>query len=213
MQPTHFMDIVIKDGAIIYQLYARLLFIAHQMATGEVPTPCAIDFPGYHRQNGLGFKARVFASGDVLEAFRLKASPLLNVNLIEAQPIRRVPDNIERYVQSRSIKEAALQSKSTKPTPSWMRREMARHARRGESEVSEEVVRERWRKRALRSKVKSAPFVPMHSFSSQRSFSLYIDRQSVSADAPMRAGAGYGLGYVVPDIDATGEDAHAISRM
>jgi len=202
---SHYMDIVIQDGHIHFELHARLLFIAHQLAGAEVPVPCAVDSPGYHRQHGLGFIMRVFAPGDVLEAFQLKAMPLINTELVEAKPIHRIPEQVARFVRCTSLRDVKVQSRSENPTPSWMRREIAFRQRKGHADFGETEARELWRKRATKGGVRHAPFVQMRSFSNATGFRLYIDRRSVSADAPTGAGKGYGLGYVVPDLSETGE--------
>lgn len=197
---THYMDIVIKDGHIMHELHARLLFITHQLVTGDTPVPCHVDFPGYSQRAGLGFVFRAFASADALEAFALKAAPLSNTELVRCMPIHRVPENVKEWVLCRKVRPEKLGGLADKPSPSWLRRLKRRAEARGEV-FNEAEARQHWEAKSKKGKYDMLPYVPMASFSTNTKFYLSIERKLVSQPDAIGAGGGYGLGTAVPLIE------------
>ncbi|CAM3864664.1 type I-F CRISPR-associated endoribonuclease Cas6/Csy4 [Vreelandella rituensis] len=193
---SHYLDIVIRDGALAAELHGRLLWIVHQLRSASEPHHIGVDFPGYH-SHGMGFSFRAFAEPMALARIVAMATKLEDIGLIGIQSIRPVPENVTEYVVCSRL----AKGDSRKYSPSRLQRYARRAIARGEAppdlpQTATGGIR------AENQYPHPRQFVVMasQSSSSPENYTLAISRTPArsSDNATVGPGAAYGLGIPVP---------------
>lgn len=179
---THYVDLMIREGAIAHDLYARLLLAVHyQNVSGA---GLAVSWPDWKNNPGeFGLLCRVFGNKeDQLATYLETVNPLIAASLIRAFPIAPVPIT-ERTVCFRRDRS------HDKLSPSAARRLTARAAERGAVWASTHDGKPR---------NAGDHYLTIPSVSKKQTFRLYIRRDAT--DRADVAGSAYGLGYGLPDF-------------
>lgn len=181
---THYVDIMIREGAICHQLHARLLMGVHY-GINNSGLALAASWPDWKAQPGeFGLLFRVFGDESGVKSYLDLVDPLLAAGLVRAFPIAPVPDTKGRVVFVR-------ERQMDKLSPSRTARRVRRAAARGESTDAASNVE------ASRPQ-KSPHFLRLNSTSTGHEFCLFVSRRSSATESA--GGQSYGLGLALPDF-------------
>lgn len=179
-QPSHYLDILLREPTIGHELHARLLVAAHfRIANGD---ELAVSWPDFRNTPGeFGLLFRVFGSAQALGSYIEAIAPLTAGQLVRLFPVSPVPDVTGKVCFER---ERTLEKQFS---PSRAARRQRRALARGEAAPPVTQT----------SAARPKHFLWMQSKTTEQTFALSIVRKpSGSADG----GRNYGLGFELPDF-------------
>lgn len=179
MAPTHYTDLMIREGSVAHDLHARMLLAAHHAITKG--SSLAVAWPDWRDRPGeFGFLFRVLGNETALANYLDIVRPLDAAGLVRIYAPQCVPDGSDRvrFLRDRS---------HDKLSPSAVRRLTRRAVERG-------VV---WSSTASQTRTAGDHFLTIPSTSQGQTFRLYVRRDRGDMDT---SGANYGLGFSLPNF-------------
>lgn len=179
-RPSHYLDVLLRQGEVAHEIHARLLLRVHQGNAHGLKLSCA--WPDWHERPGeFGMLFRVFGSTPHLDQYVRTIAPLVRAGFVQDSVVRPVPEEVSQILFVRD-------RRPDKKSPSAAVRLARRAAARGEAAHGQSA---------------SGPVTPPHflilpSQSGSRLFRMNIRR--LSHGHPARGGDGYGLGSPVPNF-------------
>ncbi len=100
MNPTHYLDVMLRAPEISRELHARLLTVAHhRILAGDA---LAVAWPDWRHEHGeFGFLFRVFGDAGAVGRYLDGVEPMVERELIRLYPVVSVPDVASRVVFAR----------------------------------------------------------------------------------------------------------------
>lgn len=180
MNPSHYVDIAIREATVSRELHARLLTAVHYQIKAE--NVLGVTWPDWKPALGeFGLLFRAFGSEEGLADLSRAILPLGNAGLVRIYPVTSTPNTPSRVRFARNRQQ-------DKHSPSRAARRERRALARGEVCAPPTTTRSS----------QSPHFLRMQSASTNAEFSLYVTRHSASMG--MAGGSQYGLGYALPDF-------------